>query len=416
MRPRTDLIEQFSAFLVFDGDRFRRWLSDVRFRQSMERCLTQAGQTSGSSSANFWALFWHQQWQVQSSRTAKGHLQAYAQECCYDAADNIVVKFGQKINHGREDCFQLLLTKFDRVLNGFDTEKGRDFKAYASTTFRSLLKEILRQRNEIDICTPWALLRKTGPRTMQKSLTNEGLSPLMVEQYLLVFAAFRQFYIPQQAAVTRQLPEPDRETLISISAYYNQEKGNYISQPSPPLNPDEVFQILIASAKAARLYQKPKVLSANVHRSDDDENDEWLDTLKDEDHSLPLSELIEAEEAKERSLQRAQVNEILVKELQNLDNDSKQLLKLYYQDNCIQEVIAETLNIKQYTVSRRLNKIRKVLLTQLVQWSQETLHIDLNPNLLKSIGADLDEWLVAHYGCASAIDTQNNLAEDENEY
>jgi hypothetical protein len=59
--------------------------------------------------------------------------------------------------------------------------------------------------------------------------------------------------------------------------------------------------------------------------------------------------------------------------------------------------MAETLNTKQYTVSRRLSKARETLLTALAKWMQSTLHTAPTSDVLKYTSPVLEEWLQAHY-------------------
>jgi hypothetical protein len=59
--------------------------------------------------------------------------------------------------------------------------------------------------------------------------------------------------------------------------------------------------------------------------------------------------------------------------------------------------MATRLNIKQYTISRRLTKAKEQLLKSLANWSQTTLHISLTPALLQTMSAVLEDWLQTHY-------------------
>jgi len=62
---------------------------------------------------------------------------------------------------------------------------------------------------------------------------------------------------------------------------------------------------------------------------------------------------------------------------------------LVLQRGLTQQQIALQLQMKQYTVSRRLTKSRETL-QALAQWSQQTLHISLSSNVLKNISAVLE--------------------------
>jgi DNA-directed RNA polymerase specialized sigma24 family protein len=124
---------------------------------------------------------------------------------------------------------------------------------------------------------------------------------------------------------------------------------------------------------------------------------ELVDTLAGEGEDSLLTELIVEEETEKRMSQQAQVQQVLTAAIADLASESQQLLALYYAEQLSQKNIAQRLGIKQYTVSRRLTKIRESLLQTLAQWSQETLHISLTSDVLKSTSALLEEWLVTYY-------------------
>ncbi|MFP3422709.1 hypothetical protein R0K19_25400, partial [Bacillus sp. SIMBA_161] len=84
------------------------------------------------------------------------------------------------------------------------------------------------------------------------------------------------------------------------------------------------------------------------------------------------------------------------------------LLDYYYRQGYGQKEIAQAFNTKQYTVSRQLNKIRKTLLSAIARWTQDTLHISLDSNVLKQMSGALEEWLNLHYDM-----TLSQKAEDE---
>jgi len=74
------------------------------------------------------------------------------------------------------------------------------------------------------------------------------------------------------------------------------------------------------------------------------------------------------------------------------------LIELYYTGELTQQQIAERLEMKQYTISRRLTKARESLLKALATWGESTLHIAPTSDLLKSTSAALEEWLMGRYG------------------
>lgn len=392
MRPRQDIVEIFSTFVQFNADRFSGWATEPRLRRSMQSCLTRSLQPE--TSENFWALYWYKVWRTQPTGIAGVHLSAHLQEACYWAAKKTIS--GSNTQHTLSDCFQIAFIRLDKVLKGFNSQQGFSLKNYASLIFSSFIKEVLRQRQEVDICTDWALLRKLSHKRLEESLQNVGLSPEIIASYLLAWNCFKTVYVPTQASATRQLLKPDSVTWEAIAELYNVERRSKLHSPRLECRAETLEQWLIACARAARSYLYPTLTSINTPKPGQ-ESGEWLDNLPGFQGESLLTDLITQEEEQRRQSQQTQMNAVLVAALAKLDLQTQQLLHLYYGQDLTQQQMALQLEIKQYTVSRRLTKSRALLLSALAQWSQETLHISLTSDVLKDISAVLDEWLQGHY-------------------
>lgn len=387
MRPRASLIDIFSTFLQFDADRLKGWICDRTLQRNMERTLKTL--TSTAASESFWVLYWHKLWQQQPQTLAYRHLVAYLQEAGYWASQKIFTNFANP-QYALSDYFQISMAQVEKVLKGFKPQQGVSLQRYASAVFYSAIKETLRQRQEVDICTPWALLRKLSQKRLEESLRLAGLSEVAIAASVLAWNCFKTLYAPTQATGTRQLDSPDAETWQAIAILYNQERQNL-----PPASPDTLEQWLLTCVKYARSYLYPTCHSLNALKPEQDQ--EWLDELQANEHDSLLNELIVAEETQTQFSQQTQINQVLTQALQNLDASAQLLLKLYYAGGLTQHQLAQQLEIKQYTVSRRLTKIRSELLLVLSRWSQDTLHISLSSDVLKTMSVVLEEWLNAYY-------------------
>ena len=220
MLSRQDTVEIFSTFLQFDYDRFSSWATDTRLRRSMRQSLTKI---DANNSANFWALYWHQIWQQQPTSLAKEHLSAYLQEVCFWSAKKTIDGFSSS-QYTASDCFQVAIARIDKVLQGFDRERGFNLRSYASITFANLIRELLRQKKEIDICSDWSLLRKLSQKRMTEALASAGLDPQVIQQHILAWNCLKTIYVPERATTTRKLPRPEPETWLAIANLYNQER------------------------------------------------------------------------------------------------------------------------------------------------------------------------------------------------
>lgn len=389
MRPRQTIIESYSTFVQFDADRFQRWAIDPKLRRSMQSCLA----AFEPQTEEFWALYWYKTWQNQDlNNLASEHLAAYLQEACYWAAQKTTASLAS-MQYTLADCFQIAIARFELVLKNFNPNQGFGLKSYASATFSSSIKEILRQRHEADICTDWALLRKTSQKRLIESLQNAGLS-LKITNYVLAWNCFKTIYVPIQASRTSRLPKPDRATWEAIAKLYNTQRTNSLPSPQSESSAEDLEKWLSACAKAVRSYLYPTLTSINTPKPE--QSGELLDDLPDLQESL-LTEIIAAEEEQDRRIQQTQINTVLAAAVAKLEPQAQKLLQMYYGESLTQQQMAHQLQLKQYTVSRQLTRSRESLLLAIAHWSQDLMHISLNSDLLKNINTVLEEWLQNYY-------------------
>ncbi|MDJ0735795.1 MAG: sigma-70 family RNA polymerase sigma factor [Nostocaceae cyanobacterium] len=398
MRSRQNITEVFSTFAHLESDRFKKWLTDPKLRRSIKKCLEHTPQTSNAE--NFWVIYWHKHWENQSHSLAKMHLSAYLQEPFYWAAETTVTKFTNN-QYSLADHFQLANAEVESVLKSFKPEISNNLKAYAQMAISSRLKDILRQRQEADFCTNWALLRKVSKKQVLASLSQVGLSPAMITQYRLAWCCFKELYIQNQAGGTSKLPEPNRQLWEAIANLYNSERINQLTELTPQCSADIIEQWLTRTATYLRAYLYPPVSSLDAFKSEDDSNI-TLD-LPDPSSDSLIADILAQEEAKNRQNQILQMNNVLSKALHSCNTQSQEILKLYYQQELTQQDISKKLQISQPTVYRRLTKAREFLLAALIKWSQETLNISVSSNQIKDMSTILEKWLRTNYSESNLI-------------
>jgi RNA polymerase sigma factor (sigma-70 family) len=400
MRPRHTLLELFSTFLQFEADRFSGWATDSRLRRSMMACLAKltsaetARQASLEDSETFWATYWYKLWRAadRADRAAaiQAHLSAYLQEVCYWATRKTLTTF-TVTQYTFSDCFQVAIARVDKVLRGFDPTYGVDLKAYAGISFGRLIQDFLKQQRVLDICSDSGLLRKLSQKRLAIALENAMFSPQVIAAYLLAWRCFKEIYIPDQAHSTAKLAKPDAAIWGAIAQLYNQERLTQLQPPGAEWTPALLEKWMADCVKAVRAYLYPGSVSINAPRAGQ-ETGELLDSLAEDKHDL-LTSLIESEEDQVRQQQKAQINQVFTAALATLDPQIQQLLELYYAQNLTQQEMARRLD----TISRRFSKARGMLLLALAEWSQTSLHIVPNSDVLTHISPVLDEWLVTHY-------------------
>ncbi|MDZ8078537.1 MAG: sigma-70 family RNA polymerase sigma factor [Nostoc sp. SerVER01] len=391
MYSRQHIIEIFSTFVLFKGDTFDRWITDSKLRRSMDNCLKQS---SFQESETFWAIYWHRIWQTQASPIAVAHITAYLQEVCYWVARKM--KMNVLSQHSIADFFQTAIARIDKVLRGFNPQLSSNLKIYAEFTFSNLIKDLLRQHQEIDICTDWGLLHKVSQKRLVESLKQGGYPSQIIARYLLAWNCFLQVYAPSDGATAHKLIKPDKAKLQAIAQLYNTERLSQLSSQSPACTPENVESWLIASAKAVRFYEYPTSVSLDAPVPGQ-ETGELLDRLTNDFQESVLNEAIIQEEVENFTQRTTEINRVLSNALEKLDTAAQALLQTYYKQGLTQQDIAQQLGVKQYTVSRQLTKIKKTLLMELAQWSQKTLHISVTSDVIDSMSNSLEEWLIAHY-------------------
>lgn len=402
MRARSNLVELFSSFLQFEADRASGWVEDRRLQKHMQRCCEQT--VVKTEPGKYWALHWHKCWHIGQGASAassvsdkhllaQSHLLAYLQEPCYWVAYKASTRFSST-QHGVADCFQIAIAQLEKVLKGFDAEQGFDLKNYASTTFRSFIRDYLRQRREVDICTNWSLLRKVSQKRLSAALAQQGLTEQEIEPYVLAWQTYQLIYVPKKRTGSRQLNAPDEATWQAIAQQYNRDRHGLSNSNAVTAQTVETW--LSTAAKAVRSFLYPNTVSINATLPGQ-ESGEFVDSLTDNEQTSPMGELIAEEDHALRVKQQAQLTEVLAAAIAQMDADNQRLLQLYYGDELTQKDIAAQLNIKQYSISRKLSRLKKSLLQALATWSQETLHIAPSPDLLNQSSAALETWLTSRY-------------------
>ncbi len=392
MRPRRSILELFSTFLRFENDAARDWLSDARLQRSMQANLEQSQQIELTET--FWALYWHKLWQTKENPLASGHLAAYLQEVCYWSAQKLALNLSSRSSLA--DFFQIAIEKLERVLTGFNPQLSSGLKSYASLGFGNAIKDTLRLRQEVDICTDWALLHKISGKRFVESLQNFGFNATTITSYRLSWELFKLIHAPTTDGKIRKLGKPDAATFAAISQQYNRDLLSMLPPLSPPTTPALVEQWLINCGKAARSLLYPTLVSSDASKLGQ-ESGELLDSLEFTFQESSLMKVIAQEEEKSRDAHRGQLKAILLRSLVKLDLPSQRLLQLYYGQGLSQQDIAKQLDTKQYTVSRRLTSLRQGLLNNLGEWSQTTLHTPLDSNVLHTMSTILEDWLKVHY-------------------
>ncbi|WP_310424288.1 sigma-70 family RNA polymerase sigma factor [Chamaesiphon sp. VAR_48_metabat_135_sub] len=394
MRQRKDLIEIFSTFLQFEDDRSQGWAIDPRLNRSMTRSI----QVEARGSEDFWAIYWLRQYAQKSAATDRalqqeiGHLSAYLQETCFWAVNRVMPRVSS-IQMKLSDCFQVAIADVPKLLAAFDASKPTGLKTYANTVFSNCLRDHLRQRREIDFCTDWGLLQKISRKRLLDALTANNFDKVSCDRYYVAWQALTSHHSSEKSPKLRSIAVPEAQTWQLIEQSYNRDRKEFPHLTAATAK--ELEKCLLDAAKKVRSYLYPTVNSLNVKKGDDTEADWESDLVGNE--AEPMVYLEEQETRAERQTQQQQMVAVLHEAIGKLDEPAAQLLTLYYRDRATQQNIAQQLEIPQYTVSRKLSRVRETLLKEIVAWGQTTLHIEPTSDVIAAISPLLEEWLESFY-------------------
>lgn len=392
MNARQSVTEIFSTFIQFIDDCFGRWLPDPRLQRNMQHCLKEATASNPTGlSESFWALYWYRAWQQNPQSSATGHLSAYLQEACYWVAKKVTLQLTNS-QYKLSDCFQIAIATVPNLLKSYRADQGASLKTFANLYFGNILRDTLRQQREANSRTDWGLLRKVSQKLLIESLQAAGRSDDTIATYRLAWSCFKTYCAPTQSPTTRQLQKPERQDWDMIAQLYNQQRPQQLPPTAPAGRSDQLEKWLQDCAKQIRNYLHPPITSLNIGRSESDTG-ELQDDLPDPAGTSLLIDLIAQEERHTRQTQQQQINEVLTTALEQLTDPMQQILQQYYREGLTQQEIATQLEVKQYTVSRRLSSAKETLLLALAQWSQEHLHIALTSPAVKAMSIVLEEWL-----------------------
>jgi RNA polymerase sigma factor (sigma-70 family) len=403
MKPRQRIIDLFSTFIQLADDLFERWVTDSQLQRSIQQAVAQIPEISpAESSEHFWVLYWYRLWKTNPESLAIGHLSAYLQEACYWVGQRVALQL-TSMQYKLSDCFQIAIASLPIVLKGYNPNQGASLKTYASVVFSNKLRDTLRQQGEANSRTDWGLLRKLSQKQLVESLQAAGFSEQAIANYRLAWTCFKTFCAPSETPATRQLSTPERATWATITQLYNTQRLRQVPPIEPQATPENLERWLKNCAKQARAYLYPAITSLNLTKSESGSG-EILDDLPDRTGASGLTDLIIREELQERQTQQTQINAVLKVAIEKLDPQVQTLLHLYYAQKLTQQEIASQLEIKQYTVSRRLSSAKEKLLLELAKWSQETLHISLTSPAVRDMSLVLEEWLQEKLSSESSKD------------
>jgi RNA polymerase sigma factor (sigma-70 family) len=373
MRKRQNLVEKYSTFLKFinrNGRLLTNWEPQPKLEIHMKRMV----ELDPEAKEDFWTQYWlKESLKPNSDQLAKGHLSAYLEETCYWTAITTAQKLGAK-DFTWMDCLQIAratVANPGKLFAKYESNRG-SIKNYSELKLKTAILEVVRVGRSKKKYTDAALLRVITKTALSQGLEKAGILPEQLPRYILSWRCFKEIYIPTKAVGSQKLEWPDGKQIEAIANRYNQ----LCSRSSlPEITNAELETLLKTSVKAVRDTTAPSIRSL-------DESDLQL-PAPDEDFW----------ESESQASEWHQVNSTLSNTFNALPKNDQIMLELEHGLALKQADIGKLFNVKQYQVSRQLDKAKRVLVKALVEWSQQELKISLNPQQIGAIATQIDGWL-----------------------
>lgn len=394
MYPRQNVTEMFSTFAQLEENKLSKWVTDINLSRNIQSCLNSSSEVD--SSENFWALYWYKSWQNNYNSIAKMHLAAYLQEPFYLASRIIAAKYTNN-QYGIADYFQMANAELEIILINFNPKKSYKLRNYAVMTVFSRLKEILRQRKEVNICSNWLLLRQVSTKIFIEALSTAGLSPNTIAQHRLAWTCYKELYVYQPSGKNKS-SEPNRQMWKGITDLYNRKRQTQLNFYTKSSTSKEIELWLTQAAIYIRAYLYPSLKSSNTLALKS-QDVEILD-IPELSSNSPLADMITKEGIQSREQQILLMSSAILDALHILDTESQEILRLYYQERLTQQQIMQFLQKSQSTVSRTLVKSRKTILAALIKWRQDlglNLNNYVNSTSIEDISIALEQYLIKKY-------------------
>jgi RNA polymerase sigma factor (sigma-70 family) len=408
MRPRQQLTEQFASFLVFQAESQSQWVISAPLRRNLEQQRQHLDQPPDDEA--FWVTYWYQRWascqdSSSSNRSsnkhppqpslAAEHLCAYLQEACFWGVQSLSRGF-QSSQFQLADFFQTAIAQFEKVLRQFKPDYYPSLATYAQRKFKNLTIDRLRQQKEVEICSPWSLLRKLSAKQVREALAQHGLSASDSRQRQQLWHLYKTLWAAHKPEHSRTLTRPTAALLLQLAQTYSDIQSQQAGFPVSPPPAKQVEQWLLELAQAGRNLLYPPATSLNQSLGEDSST-EYQDLLADDASDLSWSQLIQQETLKERQQQRQAIQAVLTQSIAQLPPTDRTLLERYYRQDCTQQSIAQDLGLKQYQIARYLSRIRRRLLQDLVAWATNSLHIAPNSTVVDTMEDALKAWLPTYF-------------------
>jgi DNA-directed RNA polymerase specialized sigma subunit len=408
MKKRETLLEKFSNFLLLEKNGIR-WHCDPRLLRNMT-VYCQNDPTANSE--EYWAIFFQQRYlnHEDKNNLARGHLYAYLQEPCYWAATDIYQKYQARLDYQIEDYFNEGILDFDAILADFKPLFSTSLDNFATQRIKYRLIDRIRQISQAFGHNTWSLLLNSTGSRLTQALTARGLVGETLENHLLAWDYYQEIYARARIKTDGKIQEPSAEIWQKITDAYN-------CDPNSTIKIDRITtaQWLKEAGQAIfdYLFPQGKTISLQKTFGGEDSNTRE-EMIEDNLHDTPWQQLEAAENWRESQQNHQKILAWLQGEVKQLCRQPQQeklhpqiqlILEMKYVEELNQVTIAAKITeitgvnpaLKQYQISRELDKVYRHLAKKFLAWAAENLHIPFQSHDREVISEAIESWLKYYY-------------------
>jgi RNA polymerase sigma factor (sigma-70 family) len=415
LQPRINLAEKFTTFLDIysNNSSSLRWLRDRELSDNFQKNYNLIPKDS----EEFWIQYWLEKNQQQNlNPLAHKHMASYLEETAYWVAKKQASNYSS-FNYSWQDLMQVARInlfnqeKFSKLFDKYDSERGSITKL-AKYKLGTVIYDFIHIGVEKRKYSDAALLRVVTPTLLRESLINADIKDTdknkKLSQSLLAWYCFKEIYTPKQLTGTQRLEWANQEQLELITNRYNQ----LLSKPQQGINSgrsNKWLQSCVAAlhntAINSETLNKSLLTCVKALRHDISLTIESLDKplgRPSDETQITLGDTLEAnnfDDHEEEELQNQEWNEIqniFINSYNQLSKEEQKMLQLKLGLSLAQEYIGVAFSIEQSTVSRRLNKAKRLILTDVVKESLQKFNVTPT-NKMDDISQAVDACLVQYF-------------------
>lgn len=335
----------------------------------------------------------------QSKQREKQHLSAYLEETCFYLTNR---ELRSNISWGNLSILDIFNTARSMAAMPEKTLKNYDFATSQIDTFakrciRDATKESLLLHSNINKYSDWGMLRHVSKKKFTEALRANYSDENLIEHTLIAIDSYKILY--QQKSAGKSLSEPSPTELTAMEKMYEQvwQQRKLTSLTNMTLNKSTLLRLLHIAVESLRKYFQEKVVPLP------NENNLAIESQKIEQDEIDSLEMISLNHETELFADKLTLSDLcqdvqllLATEFLQLPVDMQNMYKLYYGLNFSQTDLGLIFNLRQYQISRLLNRHQQPLLKSLAKWSQTAQKICLNSQQINDLKSPLQDWLTIY--------------------